>query len=174
MAEQYAHRKRSTLLCTAVLAAVVTVGETIVALGGHPGTTVRVLAAIAVAQMYLVSAIRKSRSLPFRSGQVLLDEIILSCFQAAAGNPDFIRLISPRRLSRAITTGLAQKCCAWLAKLTIVAEIALGVGALGLLPATAVFALAAVTHTSFAALCPRRITAFSISALALVALAIGW
>ncbi|GFH35937.1 hypothetical protein [Streptomyces pacificus] len=174
MAEQYLHRKRSTLLCTAVLAVVVTAGETIVALGGQPGTAVRVLAAIGVAQMYLVSAIRKAWSVPFRSGQVLLDEVVLSCFQAAAGNTDFIRLISPRRLSRALSTGLAQRSCAWLAKLTIAIEMLLGLGVLGLLPATAVFALAVLTHASFAVLSPRRITPFSVSAVALVALAIGW
>ncbi|MFE2853701.1 hypothetical protein ACFXJO_21550 [Streptomyces lavendulae] len=173
-AEQVLHRHRSTLLCAAVLAAVVTVGEAGVTLGHPVEGAVRMLAMVATAQMYLVSGLRKTWSASFRSGQVLLDELVLSRFQAAAGNPDFVRLVPAKALSRAILSGVAQRICGALAVLAVLTELALGVGVLGVLPAAAVIGLAVATHTCFAALSPRRILPFSLSAVALVALAVGW
>jgi hypothetical protein len=129
------------------------------------------LASVAAAQMYLVSGIRKLRAPDFMSGRVVLDNLAYAACQATAGNRDFVRTISPARLADLLERGTLLRLCRAAAIATAAAELAIAVGAIGLLPASITFALAVPMHLGFMLLLPRRLPSFTMASLGLLALA---
>lgn len=129
------------------------------------------LASVAAAQMYLVSGIRKLRAPDFMSGHVVLDNLAYAACQAAAGNRDFVRTVTPARLAALLERGTLSRLCRAAAIATAAAELAIGVGATGLLPVPVTFALAIPMHLGFMLLLPRRLPSFTTASLGLLALA---
>ncbi len=129
------------------------------------------LASVAAAQMYLVSGIRKLRAPHFMNGHVILDNLAYAACQAAAGNRDFVRTVSTARLAGLLERGTLSRVCCAGAIATAAAELAIGAGAIGLLPTWVIFALAIPMHLGFMVLLPRRLPSFTMASLGLLALA---
>lgn len=128
-------------------------------------------ASVFAGQLYLVSGIRKLRSPYFMAGRVLVDNLAYATFQAAAGNRDFFKIVRPQRLPSLLCSTAFLSGCRLAAILTALVELALGLGAIGLLPVTLTFALAIPTHLTFLLVSPRRVMPFTLAALGLLALA---
>lgn len=160
------HHGRYTSVCVTTLA----VG---VALAGVATAAAGLLASVAAAQLYLVAGIRKVRSRDFMSGRVVLDNVAYGACQAAAGNGEFLRTVTPARLADLLERGTLLRGCRALSMATAAAELAVGVGATGLLPVPVTFALAVPMHIGFTLLCPRRLVPFTVASLGLLALATG-
>ena len=122
-------------------------------------------------QLYFVAGIRKLQSRHFMSGRVLVDNLAYGIYQAAAGNREFIKLASLSRLADLLCNKTFLYACRLAAVLTAVVELAIGLGTLGLLPATLIFAVAIPSHLAFILISPRRIVPFVVAAFGLVVLA---
>lgn len=153
-----------TSLCIATLAVTVAVASVSAAAAG-------LLASVAAAQLYLVAAIRKLRSREFMSGRVVLDTVAYAVCQAAAGSREFLAIVEPARLARALDRGTLLRLSRAGAVATVVVELAVGVGATGLLPTAVTFALAIPMHACFLLLGPKRLLPFTAASLGLLALA---
>lgn len=92
-------------------------------------------------------------------------------YTAAAGNRDFLPVPTLPALVVLVRSPAFLLACRTAAVLTAVAELTLGVGALGLIPAPLTVALAVPVHLAFTAISPRRIVPFSAAALGLLLLA---
>jgi hypothetical protein len=158
------HHGRYTSVCIATLAAGV-------ALASFSAAAAGLMASVAAAQLYLVAAIRKLRARDFMSGRVLLDTVAYSVCQAAAGNREFLRLISVRRLSDLLERGTLLRACHVAAVATAAAELVVGIGATGLAPVWVTFAIAVPMHLAFTLLSPTRLMPFTAASLGLLALA---
>lgn len=166
------HRARYTSVCIGTLAAALLVRQgSELASPRHADLLMGVFASFFAAQLYLVAGIRKLRSAQFMSGRVIIDNLAYGTYQAAAGNREFFRLTGPARLADLLTSGAFLAAGRLAAILTAVVELALGCGALGLLPVTITFALAIPSHLAFTLLSPYRIVPFAVAALGLLALA---
>jgi hypothetical protein len=153
-----------TSLCIATLAVAVALASVSIAAAG-------LLASIAAAQLYLVAGIRKLRSPDFMTGRVLLDTVAYAVCQASAGNREFLTIVGPARLATALERGTLLRVCRVVAVATVAVELAVGVGAAGLLPVAVTFALAIPMHAGFLALGPKRLLPFTAASLGLLALA---
>ncbi|MFJ9844797.1 hypothetical protein ACIRYZ_30985 [Kitasatospora sp. NPDC101155] len=163
---------RYTSICLLVLLAVIALNQaTVIALGSPPTALTGVIASFFATQMYLVAGIRKIRSPHFMSGGVLVDNIVYNAWQAAAGNRDFLPVPHPHRLTVLLPAPAFRTACRAAAVATAGVEVTLGLGALGLIPATATVLLAVPTHLAFTAISPRRIVPFSTALLGLLLLA---
>ncbi|OJH35933.1 hypothetical protein [Cystobacter ferrugineus] len=121
--------------------------------------------------LYLVAGIRKLRSAQFMSGRVIVDGLAFGAYQAAAGNREFLGGVSLSRLAGWLSQDVVLAGGRLAALLTAVMELALGLGALGLLPVPLTLSLALVLHLSFLLISPRRIVPFTAAALGLLLLA---
>ena len=153
-----------TSLCIAALAVALAVASVSTAAAG-------VLASVAAAQLYLVAAIRKLRSREFMTGRVLVDTVAYAVCQAAAGNREFPRIVDPATLATALERGTLLRLCRLVAVATAIVELAVGVGATGLVPTAVTFALAIPMHAGFMLLGPKRLLPFTAASLGLLALA---
>lgn len=153
-----------TSLCIATLAVAVAVTSISTAAAG-------LLASIAAAQLYLVAGIRKLRSRDFMTGRVVLDTVAYAVCQAGAGNREFLAIVGPASLATALERGTLLRLCRAAAVATVAVELAVGVGATGLLPVAVTFALAIPMHAGFLALGPKRLVPFTAASLGLLALA---
>lgn len=158
------HYGRYTSVCIATLA----LG---VALAGAATGAAGLLASVAATQLYLVAGIRKLRSRDFMSGRVLLDNVAYGACQSAAGNREFLRTMTPGRLADRLEDGTLLRRCRAASMATAAAELAVGVGATGLLPVPVAFAIAVPMHFGFTLLSPRRLLPFTVASLGLLALA---
>ncbi|MEW1659189.1 hypothetical protein [Streptomyces sp. NPDC093707] len=164
---------RYTGVCLLVLLAVLALHQTTVLARGIPSTAlVGSLASFFAAQMYLVAGIRKLRSPHFISGHVLMDNIAYNAWQAAAGSRDFLPVPRLPHLATLLGTPAFRSACKAAALATAAVEVLLGLGAVGLLPATVTLLLAIPTHLAFTAISPRRIVPFSAASLGLLLLAL--
>lgn len=127
-------------------------------------------ASFLAAQLYVVAGIRKLRSRPFLSGRVLADSLAHQWVQAEAGNKESPRVVPSGRLPAVIGSPAFLAWCRAAALATVAAELAIGVGALGLLPSLLTLALAFALHAGFLVLGPKRLVPFGAAALGLVAL----
>jgi hypothetical protein len=135
------------------------------------GQIAGVVASFFAAQLYLVAGIRKLQSRHFMSGRVIVDNLAYGIYQAAAGNCEFIRFTSLSRLADLLGNKPFLYVCRLAAVGATVVELAIGFGALGLLPAAVVFAMAIPSHLAFILISPRRIVPFTVVTLGLVVLA---
>ncbi len=158
------HHGRYTSVCIATLAASVALASISVDGAG-------LLASVAASQLYLVAGIRKLRSDAFMSGRVLLDNVVYGACQAAAGNREFLRLVSPRRLADALERGALLRACRAGALATAAGELAVGAAAIGLTPVWLMFAIAIPMHVGFTLLSPVRLIPFTFASLGLLSLA---
>jgi len=158
------HHGRYTSVCISLLA----VG---VALDQYAPDAAGVFASFFAAHLYLVAAIRKLRSRPFMSGRVLADTLAFGLVQAGAGNREFLPLIPASRLPGLVGSRSFLSWSRAAAVVTVFAELALGLGALGLIPPAPTLALAVVLHLTFLLLGPKRLVPFTAGALGLLALA---
>ncbi|MFE6868585.1 hypothetical protein ACFVFS_18730 [Kitasatospora sp. NPDC057692] len=164
-------RRRSGCRFTTVCIALLTTALGLLALPGPAGAAAGLFASFFAAQLYLVAGFRKLRSPHFISGGVLIDNLAYNAVQAAAGNRDFPPWPRPTTLGAALTRPLLRHLARTAALATAAAELALGLAALGLLPAPATLTLAALTHGAFLLISPRRIVPFSAASLGLLLLA---
>lgn len=134
----------------------------------HAGALV---ASFCAAQLYLVAGIRKLRSPQFLSGRVVLDSFAYATLQASAGSRDFLPLMRPERLGTLVVDRRVQLGCRVAAIGAAAAELALGLGAVGLLPAVLTLALAVLSHVAFLLVSPVRIMPFTTAAVGLLFLA---
>jgi hypothetical protein len=166
------HPARYTSVCMALLALAL-------ALALSRGLFVQVptarfagmFASFFASQLYLVAGIRKARSAQFMSGRVIVDGLAFSAYQAAAGNREFFRLVRLPRLAELLSNETVLAAGRLAAVLTALVELALGLGALGLLPVPLTLTLAIATHLGFLLISPRRIVPFTAAALGLLTLA---
>lgn len=158
------HHGRYTSVCIATLAVSM-------ALASFSAAAAGLLASVAAAQLYLVAAIRKLRAADFMSGRVLLDTVAYSVCQAAAGNREFLRLITACRLAELLERGSLLRACHFAAVATAAAELVVGVSATGLAPVWVTFAIALPMHLAFTLLSPARLMPFTVASLGLLALA---
>ncbi len=158
------HYGRYTSVCIATLSAAI-------ALAGVSTEAAGLVASVAAGQLYLVAGARKLRSPGFMSGRVVLDTIAYGACQADAGNREFLPSVSPRRLAILLERGTLGRACRAASVATAVIELAVGVGATGLLPAPITFGLAIPMHVAFMLLSPRRLLSFTAAAIGLLALA---
>jgi hypothetical protein len=136
--------------------------------GEHTGA---LLASFCAAQLYLVAGIRKLRSRQFLTGRVILDSVAYGTAQAAAGSREFLPLLRPDQLATLVVDRRVQLACRGAAVAATVAELALGLGAVGLGPAVATLILAVLSHLAFLLVSPLRIAPFTIAAVGLLFLA---
>lgn len=160
------HHGRYTAVCIATLAVAV-------ALASASPQAAELLAGVAAAQLYVVAGIRKLRAADFMSGRVLLDNVAYGACQAAAGNREFLRTVSPARLADLLEGGSLLRACRAAAIATAAAELTIGAGATGLLAVWATFAIAIPMHAGFTLLSPLRLVPFTAASLGLLALASG-
>lgn len=153
-----------TSVCIATLAVAVALASIAAAAGG-------LFASVAAAQLYLVAGIRKLRSHDFMTGRVVLDTVAYAVCQASAGNREFLAIVDPGRLATALERGRLLHLCRVAALATAAVELAVGVGATGLLPTPITFALAVPMHAGFLLLGPKRLLGFTAASLGLLALA---
>jgi hypothetical protein len=158
------HRGRYTSVCIATLAAGVALASVSAAAAG-------LLASVAAAHLYLVAAIRKLRAGDFMSGRVLLDTVAYSVCQAAAGNREFLPVITVCRLADLLERGTLLRACRFAAVATAAAELLVGLGATGLAPVWTTFAIAVPMHVAFTLLSPARLMPFTAASLGLLTLA---
>lgn len=135
------------------------------------GQLAGMVASFFATQLYLVAGIRKLRSRHFMSGRVIVDNLAYGIYQAAAGNREFIRFTSLSRLADLVCNKTFLYACRLAALATAAVELAIGLGALGLLPAAVVFAMAIPSHVAFIMISPYRILPFTVVAVGLVVLA---
>jgi hypothetical protein len=172
LAERRLRGGRYTSVCLAALAAALLLEQGVtVARGAADVVLTGAFASFFAAQLYLVAGIRKVRSRHFMSGRVIVDNIAYNAYQAAAGNRDFLPIPRLPALATLLRSPAFLLACAAAAVLTAAAELALGLGALGLIPAQFTLALAVPIHLTFTAISPRRIVPFSAAALGLLLLA---
>ncbi|MFG2140148.1 hypothetical protein [Streptomyces sp. NPDC048650] len=163
---------RYTTVCLLVLAAAVALGAALVLLRVPRSAQVTGgFASFFAAQLYLVAGARKLRSRHFMSGRVLVDNAAYNACQAATGSRDFLPVPGPRRLTALLAGPAFPAACRAAAVLTAAGELALGLGALGVVPAASTLALAVPSHLAFTAVSPRRIVPFSALAFGLLVLA---
>lgn len=163
---------RYTSICLATLAAALLLEQGITLLRGTADAVpAGTFASFFAAQLYLVAGIRKLRSRHFMNGRVIVDNIAYNAYQAAAGNRDFLPVPRLPALAILLPSPAFLLACRAGAILTAMAELTLGVGALGLIPAQLTLALAVPVHLAFTAISPRRIVPFSAAALGLLLLA---
>ncbi|MGH8906736.1 MAG: hypothetical protein ACRD0K_09515 [Egibacteraceae bacterium] len=168
------HNARYTSICIAMLALGVLLYQVgVMALGdsGDSSPAAGIFASVFASQLYLVAGIRKLRSRHFMTGRVLLDNVAYCTFQAAAGNHDFVKIVRPQRLPSLLQSSTFLFGCRLAAILTAFVELAIGLGAAGLLPRTVTLGLAIPTNLAFLLLSPRRVMPFTAAALGLLALA---
>jgi hypothetical protein len=164
---------RYSSVCLLVLLSVLALHQATAVLSGHPYTAVAGAAASFFAtQMYLVAGIRKLRSPHFMSGHVIMDNIAYNAWQAATGSRDFLPVPSLPRLALLLDTPAFRAACRAAAIATAGVEVTLGLGVVGLLPATLTILLAVPAHVAFTAISPRRIVPFSAASLGLLLLAL--
>jgi hypothetical protein len=164
-------RTRFTYLCLALLAGTTLLNDLGPWLPFLPATAAPLTASFFAAQLYLVAGIRKLRSRQFLSGRVLLDNLVYSIVQAAAGNREFLPLARPHRLAAILDRRFLRIACRSGAITATIAEITLGFGALGWPPARPTLVLAVITHLAFLLVSPMRILPFTSAALGLLTLA---
>jgi hypothetical protein len=128
-------------------------------------------ASVVAAQLYLVAGVRKLRAPGFMSGRVVVDNLAYAWFQGAAGHPDFPRLVGLHRLSALLEDRRFLRACRAASVAAAAAEVAVGLGAAGLLPRALTLAVAVPLNVGFLAISPKRIVAFVVSAFGLVVLA---
>ncbi len=163
---------RYTTVCLLVLTGTVALGEALALLGvSRPQIVIGAFASFFAAQLYLVAGTRKLRSRHFMSGRVLVDNAAYNACQAAAGSRDFLPVPGLRTLVRLLDGHVFPAVCRVAAVLTAAAELVLGAGALGVIPATVTLALAVPSHLAFTAVSPCRIVPFSAAAFGLLILA---
>lgn len=168
------HHGRYTNICLASLSFTILVAEVAgLAFDADVALVAGVLGSVFAAQLYLVAGIRKLRAPAFLSGRVLFDTAAHALFQAGAGNREFLPVVRPRQLTQVLASPRFLAGCRVAAVVTVVVELAVGVGALGLLPAAATLALVIPLNLAFVALSPWRILAFASAATGLVVLAVG-
>jgi hypothetical protein len=164
---------RFTGVCLLVLLAALALHHAVVAVAGFPSTALAgVVASFFATQMYLVAGIRKLRSPHFMSGGVLMDNIAYNAWQVAAGSREFLPVPRLRRLAVLLDAPVFRVACRAAAVATAAVELALGLGAVGLVPAAATVLLAVPVHLAFTAISPRRIVPFSAASLGLLLLAV--
>lgn len=182
LGERRLRRGRYTSICLATLATALMLeqgltllGTTFLSpsfLGGTAGTAIAgMFASFFAAQLYLVAGIRKLRSSHFMDGRVIVDNIAYNTVQAAAGNRDFLPVPGLPTLATLVRSPVFLLACRAAAVLAAVAELTLGIGALGLIPVPLTLALAVPVHLAFTAISPRRIVPFSTASLGLLLLA---
>jgi hypothetical protein len=163
---------RYTSVCLAALAAALLLEQSVTLVRGAADVVITgAFASFFAAQLYLVAGIRKIRSRHFMNGRVIVDNIAYNAYQAAAGNRDFLPIPRLPTLAILLRSPAFLLACGAAAVLTAVAELTLGLGALGLIPAPLTLALAVPIHLAFIAVSPRRIVPFSAAALGLLLLA---
>lgn len=158
------HHGRYTSVCIGTLAAGV-------ALASVSADGAGLLACVAAGQLYLVAGIRKLRSRAFMSGRVLLDNVVYGACQAAAGNREFLRLVSTQRLAEGLERGALLRACRVGAVATAAGELTVGAAAIGLIPVWLMFAIAIPMHMGFTLLSPTRLIPFTFASLGLLSLA---
>ncbi|HEV7806172.1 MAG TPA: hypothetical protein VGO80_10150 [Solirubrobacteraceae bacterium] len=158
------HHGRYTSVCIGTLAAGVALASVSVDAGG-------LLGCVAASQLYLVAGIRKLRSRAFMSGRVLLDNVVYGACQAAAGNGEFLRCVSTKRLAAELERGALLRACRVASIATAASELAVGAAAIGLTPAWLMFAIAIPMHLGFTLLSPKRLIPFTFASLGLLSLA---
>jgi hypothetical protein len=158
------HHGRYTSVCIGTLAAGVALASISVDAAG-------LLACVAAAQLYLVAGIRKLRSRAFMTGRVLLDNVVYGACQAAAGNREFLRLISTHRMADALQRGVLLRACRVGAVATAAGELTVGGAVIGLTPVWLMFAIAIPMHIGFTLLSPMRLMPFTFASLGLLSLA---
>jgi hypothetical protein len=172
LAERRLRGGRYTSVCLATLAAALLLDQGVTLVRGAADVVITgEFASFFAAQLYLVSGIRKIRSRHFMNGRVIVDNIAYNAYQAAAGNRDFLPIPRLPVLASLLRSSTFLLTCHAAAAFTAVAELTLGLGALGLIPAPLTLALAVPTHLVFTAISPRRIVPFSAAALGLLILA---
>lgn len=172
LAERRFRGGRYTSVCLATLAAALLLDQGVTLVRGAPDVMITgTFASFFAAQLYLVSGIRKIRSRHFINGRVIVDNIAYNAYQAAAGNRDFLPIPRLPVLVILLRSPTFLLTCHAAAVLTAMAELTLGLGALGLIPTLLTLALAVPTHLAFTAISPRRIVPFSVAALGLLLLA---
>ncbi|AJT69972.3 hypothetical protein T261_8379 [Streptomyces lydicus] len=163
---------RYTTVCLFVLAAVVALGAALALLRMPWSSQVTGgFASFFATQLYLVAGMRKLRSRHFMSGRVLVDNAAYNACQAATGSRDFLPVPGLRGLTGLLAGPVFPAACRAAAVLTAAGELALGLGALGVVPAASTLALAVPSHLAFTAVSPRRIVPFSALAFGLLVLA---
>jgi hypothetical protein len=171
------HNARYTSVCIATLACGILLYQIGVLAAGDAvdaspfAMLAGVIASVSASQLYLVAGIRKLRSPHFMSGRVLLDNLAYCTLQAAVGNRDFVRIVSPRRLPDLLRRSAFLLACRLVAILAAVVEVTIGLGVIGLLTPTLTLGLAVPASLAFLLLSPRRVLPFSAAALGLLALA---
>jgi hypothetical protein len=158
------HHGRYTSVCIATLGACVSLAAVSAPAAG-------LLASVAAAQLYLVAGIRKLDAPAFMSGRVLLDTAAYAVCQAAAGNREFLTIAGPARVATALDRGTLVRACRAASVATVAFELAIGLGAAGLLPVAVTFGLAVPMHAAFMLLGPKRLLSFTAASLGLLALA---
>jgi hypothetical protein len=164
------HHGRYTLICLGTLAAAVLVHEVVTLADRDARPVVGLVASVFASQLYLVAGIRKLTSPGFMSGQVVMDNLAYALFHGAAGNPDFPRVVGPHRLADLLENKLLVGTCRVASVFTVAAELAVGLGAAGLLPRTLTLALAVPMNLAFLVISPKRIVTFVVAAFGLLVL----
>ena len=166
------HHARYTSMCMAALALALMGYQSSWLLSLTPGARFTgMFASFFASQLYLVAGIRKVRSAQFMSGRVIVDGLAFGSYQAAAGNREFFRLVRLPRLAELLSSPSVLFAGRLAAILTAGVELALGLGAMGLLPVPLTLVLALPTHVAFLLISPRRIVPFTAAALGLLTLA---
>lgn len=168
--EQLRHRTRSTMLAVAM--AGMTASLLCLSIATRSPMLLQIVLTVLTAlisQMYIVSATRKIFSINFRSGQILRDLLLFGVTQGLAGNREFGWWSGLQPLLERVTLRPVPAVLSWAA---IVAELAVGLMILvPLVPITLLVVSSLLIHSMFAALAPRRIVPFSVSCVAMVAVA---
>ncbi|MFI5782842.1 hypothetical protein [Nocardia sp. NPDC051570] len=164
---------RFTSLCIAMLAASMLVHELSRSFPQVPANSGMLLASFCAGQLYLVAAVRKLRSAQFCSGRVILDNLAYGSVQAAAGNRDFLPLLllHPDRLAALLCAPSLRIACRSAAVAATIAELLLGLGAVGLVPTAPILVLTVTSHIAFLLMGPVRIVPFSSAAIGMMAMA---
>lgn len=162
---------RFTSLCLTLLAAALLLDRMALLVPLVPSHAGALLASFCATQLYLVAGIRKLRSPQFLSGRVVLDSVAYATLQASAGSRDFLPLIRPDQLGSLIVDRRVQLACRAAAVGAAAAELALGLGAVGLLPTVLTLTLAILSHLAFLLVSPVRIMPFTSAAVGLLFLA---
>lgn len=158
-------------LCLALLAAALLLDQLARLSGTVPPHSGALLASFCAAQLYLVAGLRKLRSPQFLSGRVVLDNLAYGAAQAAAGNRDFLPVLPPGSLATLVRDTRLQRGCRIAAIAATLAELILGLGAIGLIPPLPVLILAVLSHLGFLLMSPVRIMPFAIAGVGLLFLA---
>jgi hypothetical protein len=169
------HHGRYTLICLATLAAAVFLYRLAALVfddGDHdPYRALGLVVSVFASQLYLVAGIRKLTSSGFMSGRVVAHNLAYALFQGAAGNRDFPSVLGLRGLARLVEGKAFLRGCRIASAVTVAAEVAIGLGAAGLLPRALTLALAVPVNLAFLLISPKRIVAFIVSAFGLLVLA---